>query len=519
MYPRKLTRQVVSNTDFPVVSINAGKLRGTQIEDGFVFRGIKYAKARRFHMPEEIEPWEGTKDAVMYGSVCPELETVIPKDQQICPHYYLPQNEDCLFLNIWTPSIDRTSKKPVMVWIHGGGWFAGSSVEQFAYDGENLSAFGDVVVVSLNHRLNCLGYLDLSAYGEEYVHSNHVGLADLVMALKWIHENICCFGGNPENVTIFGQSGGGSKVLSLMQTPDADGLYAKAIVQSGGSKFFGDNGQPAQDMSKKMGELIVEKLGLTKERISEIETVPYWILANAVLDAEKIIKEQFGSAYRWEPLPDFNYFFGSPLLIGFRQETASIPMIMGSTFGEGRSNSRVQIGDGYKNKWDEQTTKMHIRDMYGDRADAIVNAFTLTYPEHKLADLLYIDTLDRYKLSDMITQRVSIGASVWNYIFKLESPINNGTVAWHCSDIPYVFHNSDYIEAAYIPGVSEKLQDMMARAWVAFARCGDPNFEGLPNWTKAERGILPTILFDREIRVKADHDKELLKLLPRTVTY
>ena len=224
----------VCAADYPVVQTEAGKLRGYVWNDTFIFKGIKYADAKRFRRPEKVQPWEGIKDAQSYGMVCPLLEQDKPGMELLVPHMYWPMDENCQYLNIWTQSIDKEAKKPVMVWLHGGGFFAGSSIEQIAYDGENMSREGDVVVVSLNHRLNVLGYLDLSPFGEEYEASANVGSFDMIAALQWVRDNIAAFGGDPDNVTIFGQSAGGMSVQNLCGTPLANGLYQHAIMQSGG---------------------------------------------------------------------------------------------------------------------------------------------------------------------------------------------------------------------------------------------------------------------------------------------
>ncbi|MFQ7749118.1 MAG: carboxylesterase family protein, partial [Eubacteriales bacterium] len=220
-----MAKKFVCSTTEPVVSTKAGKVRGFCVDGTYTFHGIKYADADRFQMPRPVEPWDGVKDALSYGYVSPMLDKETAVGEIMVPHRYWPKDENCQYLNIWSQSLCEEAKKPVMVWLHGGGFSAGSSIEQMAYDGENLSKFGDVVVVTLNHRLNILGYLDLSPYGEKYKNSGNAGNADLVAALQWVHDNIAAFGGDPENVTIFGQSGGGGKVSSLMQTPAADGLF------------------------------------------------------------------------------------------------------------------------------------------------------------------------------------------------------------------------------------------------------------------------------------------------------
>lgn len=199
-----------------IVDTRQGKLRGYVYDGITIFKGIQYATAKRFHAPVPVEPWEGVKDATSYGYVCPLLEIEKPQGEVLVPHRYWAMNEDCLNLNVWTPACDG-KKRPVMVWLHGGAYEFGSAIEQVAYEGENMCRIGQVVVVSVNHRLNILGYCDLSAFGEEYANSGNAGTDDLVAALQWIHENIENFGGDPGNVTIMGQSGGGAKVLSMLQ--------------------------------------------------------------------------------------------------------------------------------------------------------------------------------------------------------------------------------------------------------------------------------------------------------------
>lgn len=273
-----------------VVETQQGKVRGYVYDHISIFKGIPYAEAKRFHSPEPVKRWEGVLDATNYGYVCPLLDAPKPMGELTVPHRYWPTSEACQNLNIWTPACD-SGKRPVMVWLHGGGYEAGSAIEQLAYEGENMCWFGQVVVVSVNQRLNVLGYCDLSAFGEEYADSGNAGTNDIIAALQWVHDNIAAFGGDPENVTVFGQSGGGAKVTTLLQTPAADGLYAKGINMSGvvGPLLVDSKGN-GEDLVRAM----MKELDITD--VKELETVSYERLAYAY---KKVKPElQKGTAFK-----------------------------------------------------------------------------------------------------------------------------------------------------------------------------------------------------------------------------
>src|SRR5215470_1562529 len=198
------------NLSPPVVTVKGGKLRGLREGKTYSFLGVRYAEAERFGQPKPVQSWEGVRGAQAYGPCCPiPAQSTVGADELVFPHRFWIQNENCQYLNVWTQNLNPAIKKPVMVWMHGGGFTNGSAIEAYAYDGRSLSEFGDVVVVSINHRLNILGTLDLSAYGTQYANSRYTGTADLVSALQWVHDNIEAFGGDSSNVMIFGQSGGG----------------------------------------------------------------------------------------------------------------------------------------------------------------------------------------------------------------------------------------------------------------------------------------------------------------------
>lgn len=292
-------KKVIRTPDFPIVRTKQGKLHGYQEDDVFHFYGIRYGRAERFQLPEPEPKWDGIRDAKSYGYICP----LMPEEEQQedspmsapgnsfeMQHVYWPMKEQCLYLNVWTKHLEKSAKKPVMVWLHGGGFSCGSSIEIPAYNGHNLCDYGDVVIVNLNHRLNCLGFLDLSSFGENYKYSGCAGMADVVLALQWVKENIEVFGGDPDNVTVAGQSGGGGKAAILMQMPPADGLYHKVISQSGALRDrSGTSITEEKRHWQSLGEKTAEILGLTKENIETIDAVPYEELAKAAVQAGKIL--------------------------------------------------------------------------------------------------------------------------------------------------------------------------------------------------------------------------------------
>ena len=514
MFIKKLHQQVFCNHHKPVANTPLGQLRGVKTEDAYIFRGIKYANARRFHMPEPVEPWDGIRDAIIYGFVCPEITTPVPHDQFTVPHVFYPQHEDCQYLNIWTQSLDSQAKRPVMVWLHGGGYSTGSGIEHYAYDGEELSRHQNVVVVTLNHRLNVLGYLDLSAYDEEYAQSGNVGMADIVEALRWVKNNIAAFGGDPENVTVFGQSGGGGKVTTLLQMPSADGLYHRAIIQSGAM----DPGKAESGRKKnaRMAEMLLEELNLTPDQISDLERLPYAALAAAADRANARLNEETGERFMWGPIPDGAYYAGYPFEVGFRKETLSIPVMMGTVFAEFTSNFDTPAGNGLKNSWSQEETRRHLKDKFGDKAEEVTQAFALAYPGRNPADALFADAFVRRATVRLAKQRAKEGGiATYVYLFDLESPFNDGTLAWHNAEIPYVFHNAEYLEPSFIPGVTEGLQDLMSGAWASFAETGDPNHTGHPVWPQVTLDQCPTMIYGTDSGARTDHDAAFLDVAPK----
>ena len=474
------------------------------MQDGLlIFKGIPYAKATRFHAPEAVEPWDGILDACSYGYVCPMMTNDPPRGELYVPHRFWPMDEDCLNLNIWTPGTDG-GKRPVLVWLHGGGFSMGSSIEQIAYDGAAMSRLGDAVVVSINHRLNILGYFDLSDFGEEYANSGNAGGDDIIASLKWIRENIAAFGGDPGNVTVFGQSGGGAKVTTLLQSPAADGLYAKGIVMSG---VIGPVLADAEGSGKDIAEAVMKEMGLKSAR--ELETADYAAFARAYLKVQPALK-QAGKYTGCCPHPN-SFYLGDPLRVGFREETKHIPLMVGSVFGEFSSFAPIP----WNREMSESEQEELVRSTWGkDIAEKLIPLFRKAYPERKTADLLRADCIFRGPEIPYIAERSRLNACTWSYLFNMDQPIDGGNTPWHCCDIPYVFHNIDLVEYPWGPGaekLAEKIQEEAFRSVIAFARTGNPDNGAIPHWPACSEGKESVLVLDGNTRVLVNYDHELIR--------
>ena len=483
-----MARKFISNNDYPVVQTEWGKLKGFELDGIITFQGIQYAKASRFHAPEPLEPWEGIKEATSYGCIAPTMGNPIPMGEIRIPHRYWPENETCQYLNIWTKSIDPSAKKPVVVWYHGGGYADGSSLEQVAYEGDALCEYGDVVVVTVNHRLNILGYLDLSAYGEEYFNSGNCGQEDIVASLQWVQKNIAGFGGDPGNVTIFGQSGGGGKVCTLLQTPSAAGLFHKAIMMSGGA---GNMRRDAVD-AKEIVDVMLKELGF--EDVKKLEKIPYSLLTKAYYRACR----KTGKTLFWGPKAN-GWYLGHPVEVGFSDYAKKVPTIVSSVISEMT----------FMKKGTDPAVE------FKGHQDEVIAAFEKAYPGKK--DMEAVQVSNRSGIVTFMRKRAESNPETpgYSYNLALVFDVDNGTPAWHCSDIPYIFHNAYRVGCCNIEGVSDKLEDDMAGALVAFAYTGNPNHEGMAEWKPFTTDCEATMVFDRVSECKAGYDNELNELLTK----
>lgn len=495
-----MARKFVYRPDHCVAETTKGKVRGYEDHGLQIFKGIPYAKAKRFHAPEPMDPWEEVLDTTSYGYVCPLLELGKPNGEILVPHRYWVMDENCQNLNVWTPGLDD-KKRPVMVWLHGGGFEAGSAIEQVAYEGENMAKYGDVVVVSINHRLNVLGYFDLSDFGEEYANSGNAGMDDIIAALEWIHENIAAFGGDPDNVIVFGQSGGGAKVTTLLQMPAADGLFAKGINMSG---VIGPVLADAEGSGKEMAEAMMKELGITT--VQELEEVPYARLA----EVYSKLRPQFRAAGKYTGgCPHPNAFYaGTPEKHGFRKESAVIPMMIGSVFGEFASFAPSAY-DKHSMSTEEQEAVI-VKEMGEERAEKFLDLFRKAYPDRAPLDLLNLDFLFRAPVMQYIRMRAALNDCTYSYLFDYDLPVDGGRTPWHCSDIPYFFHNTELVPVTQEEGVTEKLEAQIFDSVMAFARSGNPANPEVPEWPCCTPEKEFTMLFGKETRLGVNHDAELL---------
>lgn len=498
-----------------VAGTTAGPVRGFSAEGIYVFKGIPYAQAERFMAPRPPAAWKELRSTVSYGPVCPQnTPKVINESEFFFHHDFGFPSENCLSLNIWTPGIQDHRKRPVMVWLHGGGFATGSGNELPSYDGENLSRKGDVVVVNLNHRLNVLGFLDLSAFGEKYKYSGNMGMLDIVAALQWVQANIRSFGGDPDNVTIFGQSGGGRKVSALLSMPGAKGLFHKAIIQSGAGLSFYN-----KEESQRIGKLVAARLGLTESTIDAIQDMPYERLRVAGEEALKQLNEEYrqqgrtldGFNVRWSPVIDNDIIPYQPGDPRSNEFSKGIPIIIGSNKHE-FITAFDKTGPFHQPNEQEAMAQLAIR--YPGVAEAYVTAVKQAYPDtRRPLDLLEIDSRTRAASLQLADVKSAV-STVYNYLFTWESPVLDGRFrSAHCLELPFVFNNVEKCrEMTGLTKEAVQLGDRMSQAWINFARTGNPQYNRLPAWEAYLPANGNTLLFNATPRLVQHHDKKLLEL-------
>jgi len=482
----------------PEVKTTHGTVSGSIEDSVFTFRGIPYASADRFMPPRDPEAWEGVRECLAFSPVAKQVVAWINDS--------LMNEKELFSVNVWTNGISDGKKRPVMLWLHGGGFATGSSNDPMTY-GKALARKGDVVVVSVNHRLNILGFLDLSACGPEYAQSANVGMLDIVKAMEWTRDNIENFGGDPSNVTILGESGGGGKVGTLMCMPSAKGLFHKAIIQSGTLVNV-----MTKEKSQALGLAVIEKLGLTPGDVEKLDTISYSDLLKAGNEAVMMISgpRRPGSAtmFGFAPSADGEVLLQQPFSPGFADISEEIPLMIGTTF-----NELMRVAYAEKDLTIEQA-KERLSKVYGNRTDQYVELFSKTYPDFTPQDLLSIDTVFRpFTIMASDSRARQSSAPLYVYLLAWKSPVDDATRgSFHGLDIPLAFDNielrSDWTGT---PEEAYELADKMSSAWLNFAKTGNPNVEGkLPEWEPytVENGA--TMYFDNECRIVNNHDRELM---------
>ena len=513
------TSQIQTGENVAVTNTASGKVRGYIHSSIYTYKGIPYAEAKRFEAPQKPKSWQGIRSSLTYGPVAPLMTpttSVQDEGEFVFNHSWGYTNENCNVLNVWTPGINDGKKRPVMFWIHGGGFAAGSSQELPSYDGESLAKKGDVVVVSINHRLNILGFLDMSAYGEKYKHSANASILDMKVALEWVKDNIANFGGDPGNVTIFGQSGGGAKVNTLMAMPSAKGLFHKAINQSGSFRTNMLEKQTTQAITVE----VLKALNLEPGDADKLQTIPYAQLAEAGNKALKVVADQLKA--QGKPVGGFGLSWG-PSIDGtdlpyqlFSKEafelSKNIPLLIGTV-----KNEFAAFATGAMHNATMEQVKEYIKKQHGDKADAFIAAVKKAYPDDtRPSDLISLDATFRPGAVTQANEKSALpgGAPVYMYLFNWQSPVMDGKYkAVHCMELPFVFNNIHRCEEmtggnkdAYV------LAEKISAAWINFARSGNPNHKGLPNWPAYNAGNTSTMHFDNKCAVKPQLDKEFLEL-------
>lgn len=496
-----LPHGVYAGRNAPIARTRSGRMRGLRdaaadSREILSFKGISYGAdtaTTRFLPPDRETPWRGVRDALRYAASAPQSGESGPG------------SEDCLALNVWTPALRDGGKRPVLVYIHGGAYNTGSGSDPL-YDGTRLCRRGDVVVVTVNHRLNLFGYLYLGEFDEQYAASGNVGQLDLIAALEWVREHAAEFGGDADNVTVFGQSGGGAKIATLMAMPKAAGLFHRAMTMSGQQVTAAGPRVAAQ-----RARIFLDTLGIAPDRLDALRALPIETLLKAarVRDPSRVedMSLYFGPVLDGHDLPRHPFHPDAP------PQSARIPMIIGNT----RDETRAFLGNDPANhalNW-EQLPDTLRRHQYVDLPpDAVVAEYRRLYPNYTASDVFFAATTAGRSWRGAVLEaeaRARQGAPIstaqtWMYQLDFPSPLDGGKFgAMHTLDIPLVFDNIRQPGSRTGDGeAAQAVADAMSDALLAFARTGDPNHAELPHWPRYELDRRATMLFDARSTVADD---------------
>ncbi|WP_164740845.1 carboxylesterase family protein [Xanthomonas sp. BRIP62409] len=476
----------------PLARVRGGALRGYRDQDIYVFKGIPYGgdtAARRFQAPVLETPWQDVRDAGAYGAAAPQLKASEPT------------SEECLFLNVWTPGLRDGGKRPILFYIHGGGYTTGSGSDPL-YDGVRLCKRGDVVVVTVNHRLNLFGYLSLAQLGDAgFADSGNAGQLDLIQALQWVRQHAGEFGGDAGNVTVFGQSGGGAKIATLMAMPAARGLFHRAWTMSGQQVTVAGPRAATQ-----RAQLLLDALKLAPGELARIRTLPVaQLLAAAQLRDPSRVENSalyFGPVLDARNVPVHPFWPTAPL------QSARIPMVIGNT----RDETRAFLGNDAKNfalSWDELPARLESQQYVDLLPQVVIAEYRRLYPQYSPSDVFFAATTAGRSWRGAVEEaeaRARQGAPTWVYQLDWGSPLDGGKFgAFHTLDIPLVFDTIAQPGARTGDGAdAQRMAAQMSQALLAFARSGNPNHRSLPHWTPYSLQRRETLLFDIPSRLEHD---------------
>jgi len=497
-----------AETQFVVVDTAFGRIRGVDAEGIKIFKGIPYgastAGKNRFMPPTDPAKWTGVRDALEFGPSAPQREPGARRaasELSVASAGLPVEGEDCLVLNIWTPvgnNGEDGRKRPVMLWCHGGGFSSGSGSSP-GTDGTNLARRGDVVVVTINHRLNVLGFTCLAEIGgSDFAHSGDVGMLDIVHALKWVRENIARFGGDPNTVTVFGQSGGGRKVGTLLAMPSARGLFHHAIIESGPTIKLVERDQA----TRVAGELLA-KLGLNTSQVRELQHLPVDRIMGAYFAVVRSMNvDQMTMGF--SPTVDGKTVPRHPFHPTASDVSANVPVMLGSTRTELTSSA-----DAAAFSLSDDGLQGRIRDLLGERAGRVIDVYRTANPGTTASDLYFLIASDyRYgaPVMKIAERRAALGkGQVYLYYFRWESPIDGGRLkSPHTIEIPFAFDNVKTSRLTAGSPEAPALADKVSDAWIAFARKGDPNTPKLPRWPSFNAKDRPTMVFNNQSTVQND---------------
>lgn len=501
-----------------------GTVQGYLDGDIYTFKGIQYAKADRFIPPTAPDSFTGVRMARIYGPQAPQDENLKWNPATSQTDYNFGNNfviepmdeKDCLVLNVWTKGINDGKKRPVFIWLHGGGFNGGSAHDLPCYEGRSLAEKGDIVVVSLNHRLNVLGFLDLTALGGKYSESVNLGLQDIVKALEWVHGNIDKFGGDPGSVTIAGQSGGGRKVSTLMAVPSAKGLFQRAIVQSGSALEFCET-----KVSQRVGLLTLENLGIKpSEAAQKLDSVSYEDLVKAGDKAIATARKEFGDDAKldmvWCPsvgnkfLPTQLFVPTAPLV------SKDVTMMIGCNYNELHFDISSDLDRA--GVIAELTRRMGAKD-----AEKYLAGFEAVYPDKPITDVLFVDTFYRPSAIAQATAKSRLGGAPAYVYFFMWKPEGNVLGASHGMELPFMFNNVD-LEREMTGGTERayRLQEVVSDAWLSFIKTGKPAAKGMPEWEAFNEKDAPTMIIDDKCTLRHHFDDAFIstvKTKPGTLKF